>query len=1130
MKKTKLISLLTAAVIGMSCLPMAALAAQTPSEPTQTYETPLNTELLSDTLLASNWKGLAVTSKSEDAYLKWSNPSKNDQPGAIQLKNFNMATGKTYVLTLKTSSQQSEGANMYRYWYATNNAGTASSHKYGDLYHNTPADKGLDISVTENMDYVMVYIRGANNACDIVPFNIHSVTVTEKNNTTNTKTWDFESFSDKPTQWDWFAPGGKVVTTSWVGAYDYIRVAAIAKNGTVAKTDYNQAAKLNPGVVLTPGKYSLTFDARQSYFFYNYDHNLEELAAYKGTTNQKGIVAQAAFSGWSTATSTTAVTGWTSTAVSADTIVDGNVYHALFNNNAYAHVNNRDVRLVLADGTNQLINTTFNVTTDWNSYTYTFDVPKGETYTLNELSFGGTGLAYDNDSFDIAKLSLKPVDRFDDADNYLEGAAKTLEDAEMLEMAADPKTDGGYVTVGRRPWYFKSDKYEARTQIFNIWLNEDYDASKYYFVSFKARHSVETNNGLRFQAKLTTDQGEITSAGSGISLEDNTAKWNDVKFIFDPVSGKTADKIALYVRVTNATRDIPLDIDDLVIWKGSSSTDAPTAQNIIYSENYNDLNGDYFSLETAGKLYNAGNAELSIGADSNFTRLSIADNKTSGSIEFSRLTDIDGKAPATGVYTFNADTRVPYFFNSELVSSTRNDSLLEPFYAKNAHKATVTFVLADGDSTTADEEMTFVSDIGPHFININKSIIIPEGYTLISVKIAPTFSDAFADNACPLAIDLKNLYLSKEDFGVIETGDSKNYLDNVTAVPDSNTIPSYVEVNEKDGKLYISERENVDDIPNNFLKLFVEHNAVAGRKYFISYEITAENNLRIRQKVNLVTKTENYGVGNLDNVVTGFINEVKGESELVSVYYKNNAGAEWLYNQLEAGVTYKFKGEFTPTESSTDLLRVTIDHGATAEKTSAVTLDNLRIWYEEDGEEIEVYSNDFNGEDYLNCIYGNVYLNKSYSFTQRFDCSHSLYTPIDSSKPMSVTYDLELTDEESVEGKYIFTAMAKLSQATSKTSRAIVTFRFDDGSTSVNYVDITDEWTLIGIQQRVGRTPDLVSITVTFDTDVAVQLTRPVLTIGYRWEYGRPNTGIVMMLLKKLEGKFNDPWRDIGLG
>lgn len=1126
MKKIKMLSLLTAAMICVSCLPVSALAESAPA-----YETPLNAELLSDTLTASNWSGLAVSSKSEDAYLKWSNPSKHDQTGAIKLNNFNMETGKTYVLTLKTSSQQCEGANMYRYWHVTNKAGTASANKYGDLYHSTPTDKLLDISVTEAMDFVQVYIRGANNACDIVPFNIHSVTVTEKNNVSNTKTWDFESFSDKPAQWDWFTPGGKSVTTSWVGAYDYIRVAAIAKNGTVANTDYNQSAKLNPDVVLTPGKYSLTFDARQSYFFYNYDHNLEELAAYKGTANQKGIVAQAAFSGWSTATSTTAVTGWTSTAVSADAIVDGNVYHALFNNSVYAHVNNRDVKLVLADGTNGILNTTFNVTTDWNSYTYTFDVPKGKNYTLNNLSFGGTGLAYDNDAFDIANLSLKLVDRFDDADNYLEGAVKTLEDAEMSEMAADSKTDGGYVTVGRRPWYFKSNKYEARTQIFNIWINEDYDASKYYFVSFKARHSVETNNGLRFQAKLITDQGEITSAGSGISLEDNTTKWNNnVKFVFDPASGKTADKIALYVRVTNATRDIPLDIDDLVIWQGSSSTESPNAQNILYSEDFNDPDNAYFSSETEGKLYNIGNASLSINEDAAFTRLSIAQNKNTGSVEYSRLTDIEGNAPSAGVYTFNADIRVPYFFNSELTSSTQNDSLLEPFYAKNAHKATVTFVLSDGDSSTSDETIEFVSDIGPHFTNINESIIISEGYTLTAVKIAPVFSAAFGDNACPLSIDLKNVYLSKEDFGVIETDDNKNYLDSATAVPDSNTVPSYVEVDEKDGELYISERENFEDIPNNFFKIFVEHNAVAGRQYFISYEITADSNLRIRPKVNLVTRTENYGAGNLDNVVTGFVNEVKGESDLISVYYKNNAGAEWLYNQLEAGVTYKFKGEFTPVESSTDLLRITLDHGATSEKTSALTIDDLRIWYVENGEEIEVYSNNFDGEDYLDCIYGNNYINAKYSFTQRFGLSHNLYTPIDSTKPMSVTYELNVDEMAGLEGKYNFIALARLSGNTDKVSKAIVTFKFDDGSTSVNYIDITDEWANIGIQDRVGRGAKITSITVTFDTDVAVELTKPVLTFKYRWEHGRPNTGIVMMLLKKLNGKFNDPWRDIGLG
>ena len=703
----------------------------------------------------------------------------------------------------------------------------------------------------------------------------------------------------------------------------------------------------------------------------------------------------------------------------------------------------------------------------------------------------------------------------------------------------------GYISVGPMPWVYNGTKWVAN-DILLFKQNSPllYTFGNRYAVSFSARKGVETDETIKLQAYFygkNTGMPEITL----------TNEWQNYIGVWTNDATDSAGKNINFTININGGKavDTPVDLDNLVIWEDlNGNMILDDGETIAYSENYN-TDGDYVGLSTVNsyicsKFYNKINDSWpteanSVGASiiakneryyNNFTHR-FEDNYAYGDLEYSNINDA-----GEGVYTFTAEIQLPYHYNNDMNSITSADpAAAQVYYDLNKHDVKVTFTLSDGTSIT-EKSMTLKDAASSDWSSIAAAVVVNEGYTLTAVK-AELISAVNPDTGVAVVpadkqvLSFRNAWLTSEALPIVEAeeGDDDNYLDQIKPTYNDNTIPSTVIEANPDGELYISERPNDGTKTQNFLVIKLDEALPAG-EYKISYTIRAEEYVRIRTTINGATESEDTvdQHGNSTKTPSGYF--IADGGDIATPCYINNNGVKWLWSGIEAGTEKTFVGKFTTTDKI-KYPTITFNRSDVAsDGKSALVIDNFRIWYEiAGGKEVNVCYETFDSEDLSIAISGNSAAGSDYTIEHMLPVSHIIYTPRDPEQTMSVNYDLDLTVDESVEGKYSFKAMVKLAEPTEKAAKARVYFNYSDGTHDVDYIDLTEDWSYIGRSDWLERNPKLESITIEFDSDVPVMLIKPELNIFYKYTYGKPNRGIVMVLLKKLEGKMIDPWKQVGV-
>ena len=547
--------------------------------------------------------------------------------------------------------------------------------------------------------------------------------------------------------------------------------------------------------------------------------------------------------------------------------------------------------------------------------------------------------------------------------------------------------------------------------------------------------------------------------------------------------------------------DIPLDFDNLMIWEDATGDGVYNQDNgdiMLYDADFNDPSEEYIGIGEKGCLYNEQDKILYHNFDGPFSTLKLSPADTPDSEPVLSYTGLnDGEGHSEGIYMFTADLRVPYY-HYEDIRNIANLSKLEDAYVYNKHDVNVTFTFTDGTETDTE---TVKAVVGSIWTRIETPVIVPAGWTLTDIKIEPDFSAKFDTMKDKWMLDYKNVKLCYADWQTVETEDEENYLDDVTVYVD-NAYPTEVN-NEPDGYVSIGARSGD---PRPFIYMTVDHQPIVGATYYLAFDVSAESDMNFR------APCVNFDIEYTEG--TNYINQMTHakSSELSS---KDWGGTnKVIVDSMLAGKEYTYVGTFVPTATASKM-EFSIDRGPNSAFSSIpMTLDNFRVWYEKDGVSTTVAEEGFDSETDISFINGKG----KCEISQIVPISkYSLYTPIDASEEMTVTYDVRLNKDEALEGKYTFKTQIRLAEETEYPAKAKVIFEYSDGSEEYYVYDITGEWTTVGIMDRLERYPALKNVHIVFDSDVPVQLVDPVLNIEYKYAYGKPNTGIVMVLMKLKE-------------
>lgn len=1188
MKKSKILSMLLAACMVLPCLPVTATATAAPTTPTNT---PVGVNLLdpygtTDLTDPANW---TMSTGQTATQIKVDDPDGNGSNTYLRTDDFvtNAANYHLYLDATKIPTYAANKNYIVKIGVRTQSDGTETyDQEFRFNYrYRVSGDTGTELIETagDTMDYYSVSytagsganlrlnLRGGRNARDIIPMEIDNISVYDASNTTTPLyTYTFEGESTGIKSWknryDFDKKDGSNISGDDVGKnaeivteYDHLRVNAATATDAYVKYDNN--------IVLTPGKYELTFDARQSYFFNKSNHNS---AAY-ASENAKGLQESVLDSDGrcNTTNYATNYDWW----ILADNEFASNGhsnrtqrYHilykmkmALHSSGSYAtysytvdtvNANYRDVKLTLAtdkaltnvklDG--EAFNGTFHVTDSWDSYKLTFEVPEGQTVTLSSLSFGGTGKAYDNDAFDLSRISLKlipdgasrPVYGADD--NFLDNAKETYNGGIYTDH--DLNTANGYITISQRDWSNKGTYAEPGLEVFAVCTGGKYDPDFSYYMQFDARNHVPSDGNQSFFFRFCDIN--VANDTSNTQTLSSDSEWQT--FIFShSMNDSDYENKNLRFRIvrsslwssTDPSTDpftiwagIPVDFDNIIIWREPAGgdgvyTDADKANNnLLYSENFNNKDTKY-ELE-AGTNYYATNRILvetklySHNFENSFGRLSVASDSDTPLLSYTDLNN--GEGHGEGVYAFSAQLRTHY--NYENIRYTPAD--IDKFNTSNNHKAKITFTMTPVDGGS-DVTVTRTADVNYLWSTFEAAVTVEKGYKLTKIDITPEFNTTYAIPTAARGLDFANAYLGYYDYETIETQDSKNYLADTTIYTE-NALPKEVVVEDTNGYIYVSERVERATAP---VAIKVNGTVSANKTYFIEYDIKAEGSadkMEIRPTLRSGSEEGSTAVRLKGNRASGdgYFEATSGSGLTTYDASSDGNGPTWYLSELKNGVMYHFKGSFVPLATSSNFYYILRE--GRGEYPHAIYIDNFRI-YDENG--VNVCNYDFQNDGDIDLAYKPNPSNTSYEIEHILPVNYTLYTPMDNTQPMKLTYDIQLTEAEKVEGKYQFKTEVKLAEASEGTAKARVLFNFSDGSSQVHYIELTEKWSTIGIADRLERYPTLETVTVEFDTDVPVMMRDSSLYITYRWQYGKPNTGIVMVLIKKMQGMMTDPWRGL---
>jgi len=677
----------------------------------------------------------------------------------------------------------------------------------------------------------------------------------------------------------------------------------------------------------------------------------------------------------------------------------------------------------------------------------------------------------------------------------------------------DTDQNNGFLTVPTRTY--------GASNFVTLTLEDVIEVGTTYYISYDARLHVNAHNisvipyvirqkfgssvavseydGTFFATTVNTEYTTADNAsGASYTFPSINTKWSHVEFKATPTN-KEGTPISIVFDRGTYSQNHAFDIDNVKV----VAVDSNGNERVIYENSFDDA---AVSPTNGKEKFDSSSVQLIHDFERDYSTIKPMGNELASVNYDLRNLEVDGYgevALGEGVYTLEFDARVPLFvFTKD---------------ADNNRTFTVTFTFDNGDTSVVTATAT------PVWASKALHCIVPKDRSLVSVDIEMTEKNGTS----LLALDYANISLTCEAFPVVEAEDKEeiNYLDGVTMYVD-NTVPTEVNV-DPNPYLTVGKRNTAD---NNFLVINPNTSFNADTVYFFSMRVRGTDGAttQIRPKFDtdnndktLITKeattiaipgyTDYIGM-NADYIVpteSMFDDGVCSWSPVLGEtrgFPYTRVGSEWT----------TFEGSFTPTETlEAGKGKIYIGRGPNSAYVQPIDIDDIRIWTA-DG--TVVYENYFDSDSDTTGISSP----NNASITRVSPVPNFLeLTPIDKNKDMVITYNLDLTDEEAVEGRYNFQTRVRTKSNTEAT--AVITFEYSDGTADTKIITFGSEWTYIGIYEDLDKNPDLVSVRVTIDSDVPVFLTDPLLYINYKWEGGFPNRGIVMLLLKKRQGEMARP-------
>jgi len=382
----------------------------------------------------------------------------------------------------------------------------------------------------------------------------------------------------------------------------------------------------------------------------------------------------------------------------------------------------------------------------------------------------------------------------------------------------------------------------------------------------------------------------------------------------------------------------------------------------------------------------------------------------------------------------------------------------------------------------------------------SETFAISNDYTEISSVISvangePQVTGVALDTDVAGAIKLTNVSLKFVPFEKIETDETDNFLAGTEFKVSGATVADV----DAYGYLAVGERTIPPATDNRWSFLVVDFGttAVKGRTYYVSYDVRqtgGTGELGIRTQMNGVT-TSDAGV-NSTHLLPSANTKVTW----------SNAGGQPLYKP-----TYEWQhieGSFTPTASGA-AMKLHFNKAMGEPDNQPMDIDNFKVWYIANGEEVVVYENDFGFEGAV----GSEFTAKA-TTTHLFDYAHTAITPDSADRAVNVIYALDIPAENAVDADYLFRATVKTAEDVAEDVELTIIYTYDDGTTQSKKFYVDGEWSDIAWYRNV-EDKDLVSVTLNFTAPCALLIRDAKLVIEDHKDDGMPNIGILMMLLHK---------------
>ncbi len=830
---------------------------------------------------------------------------------------------------------------------------------------------------------------------------------------------------------------------------------------TDAATDIEYTYTYSTPVDVNPGIYEIVADARFGYFYSQMTtDNAEMRAKYDAATDSAAKNA---------------------ILTDLDNLVLNTAGNLIYDSSADIGVS------VKVGGAWKNLGTTV-VNTDWNDVSATFAVIEPTTVEAVKFTMAAVEGTPDNvvelKNYSLAFIAaFDETLNFDDAENLLDGVTASYSglvrnyegDSNGYASMVNYLTDGGnnpcirlgvdtgVIAEQGRVYYtsFKARLNEnatVATHSARAWSDADLDRNHH---KTHGQLAGPASDDYLWTEKDSELYNTPVNTGSNTFYQTFTLSktWKTYKGSF--VHKNANDIIKFGLARTTGSTTVPFDMDDVKVWYVEDGVEV-----VVYENGFNTVaeGADIVS-------YYAGHDKLLFDTYSELTPIEGLTAKIEYAIDSADLA-------ADGIYEFTAAVA------TSDAGATGN--------------ASIVYTLADG-SKSADFA------IGNDWTEISFAVSVVNGEPQVTgVKLNTDVAGA---------IKYRDVALKFIPFSTVDTEDESNFLAGATVKATGANVESVVH-DELDGHLNVAERTS--DL-SNYVTVPLNTTAVAGRTYYFSVDIAraGSGNFCVRPLINTTT-SETAGYLNANFIVP------TEDTQCGNLHLATKDGAHDINNSYvkidDPGIVGRtFIGKFTPLTSGADL-KVTFNRGP-GFFPAAFNLDNLKVWYVENGTEVVVLENDFDTEGDISGITALVPL------THYVPRNYILVTPAADADLATIIYELAIPEENIVDGDYTFKADIKTSEDVGDVP-VTVTFKYDDGTSKEFKSTVNDAWTTVVCYRNLEGVA-IEAIEISYTADVAIEISEATLMIKEARKGGIPNVGIIMMLIHKNSNKIPDGYLHI---